>query len=148
VSAARAITYGGLTVGILDALDAMIFYGLWRGAMPARVWQGVAFGLLGRPAIEGGLVTAFLGLAIHFFIAFSVAAVYYLASRKLSLLQRQWILCGMLYGIGVHFFMQHVVMPLSLIGTPTFRWPVFWNGVIGHALIVGLPAAYFARERD
>jgi hypothetical protein len=147
VTAGRAILYGGLAVGILDALDAMLFFGLLRGASPARVWQGVSYGLLGRKAIEGGLPTAFLGLAIHFFIAFCVAAVYYAASRKIAVLRQRPVVCGLLYGLAVYFFMSYVVMPLSMIGFPNFRWPVFLNGVICHALLVGLPAALIARAR-
>ena len=42
------IVYGGLAVGVLDFLDANLFFGLWYGAKPMRIWQGVASGLIGR----------------------------------------------------------------------------------------------------
>src|SRR5215468_3542340 len=63
-SGAEAVVYGGLVVGALDAIDAVVFFGL-RGATPVRVFQGIAAGLLGRATLEGGLRTALLGLAIH-----------------------------------------------------------------------------------
>ena len=42
----RAILYGGLVVGTLDALDALIFFGL-RGVAPIRIGQSIAAGVLG-----------------------------------------------------------------------------------------------------
>jgi anaerobic selenocysteine-containing dehydrogenase len=56
-------------------------------------------------------------------------------------------LAGMLYGVAVFFFMNNVVVPLSAIGPGRFpSLPVLLNGVIGHALLVGLPAALVARR--
>ena len=80
-----AILWGGLGAGVLDAVYAMSIWAL-RGVSPDRVWQGVASGLLGRASFQGGLRTAALGIAIHFFIALTAAAVYVTASRFLPLL--------------------------------------------------------------
>ena len=63
MSTGQALAYGTLVVGILDGLDALIFFGL-RGAQPTRIFQGIASGLLGRSAFSGGLGTALLGVAI------------------------------------------------------------------------------------
>lgn len=52
LSPARAIVYGGLVVGTLDILDAVIFFGLWRGVAPIRIFQSIASGLLGRAAFQ------------------------------------------------------------------------------------------------
>jgi hypothetical protein len=79
---ARALLVGGLTVGVLDGLDALIFFGL-RGVAPARVFQGIASGLLGRSAFAGGMATALLGILLHFFIAFAVVTLYHVAARRL-----------------------------------------------------------------
>ena len=66
-SAFETIVYGGLAIGILDFLDASIFFTLYTGASLARIWQGVAAGLLGRDAaVAGGWNTAGLGIALHF----------------------------------------------------------------------------------
>src|SRR5262245_25338668 len=78
-----AIFWGGLACGVLDITQACIAWGL-RGVKPVRVFQSVASGLLGPKSYQGGLPTALLGAALHFFIAFSAAAIYYLASRKLT----------------------------------------------------------------
>lgn len=143
LSVARAILYGGLAVGVLDGLYAVVVWAL-RGVKPDRVFQGVAAGLLGRDSFEGGASTALLGLLLHFFIAFCVAAVYVLASRRLDVLTRRPVLCGLLYGVLVYLAMTFVVVPLSAArgGVPTL--PMFLLNAAAHALLVGLPVAMFA----
>jgi hypothetical protein len=142
--AARAILLGTLVVGVLDAIDAVVFFGL-RGVSPLRCFQAIASGLLGRAAFQGGALSALLGAALHFFIACGIVSAYYVASGRLAVLTRRPILCGLLYGVFVYFFMNDVVLPLSAVARGTFSLPVFLNGVIGHALLVGVPSAVFAR---
>jgi hypothetical protein len=141
----QAVLYGGLAVGVLDILDALVFFGL-RGVAPIRIFQSIASGLLGRAAYDGGLDTAVLGAVLHFFIATSIATVYVLASRKVDVLARRPVVCGLAYGVLVYFFMNQVVLPLSAFpsrgGAPPL--PVLLNGIVGHALLVGLPPAWFA----
>jgi hypothetical protein len=143
-SGVEAIVYGGLVVGVLDALDAIVVFGLLRGATPIRIFQGIAAGLLGRATFQGGTRTALLGLAIHFFIAFSIVTTYYLASRSFPILGRRPVLWGGLYGVLVYFFMNRVVIPLSAIGSVAFSFMPFINGILIHILGVGIPAALFA----
>jgi hypothetical protein len=75
-----AIFFAGLLCGIMGISAAFI---TWypKGIMPARILRGIAAGVLGPKSITGGWHAALLGLAIHFFIAFSAATVFYLASR-------------------------------------------------------------------
>ena len=138
----ESIVYGGLVVGALDAIDAIVIFGL-RGATPVRVFQGIAAGLLGRTTFQGGLRTALLGLAIHFFIAFSIVIAYYAASRRVSILTRRPVVCGAIYGVLVYFFMNRIVIPLSAIGSTAFSLPLFVNGIVIHILGIGVPAALF-----
>lgn len=142
-SAVRAILYGGLAVGILDGLYAVVLWGQ-RGVKPDRVFQGVAAGLLGRGSFEGGAPTALLGLLLHFFIAFCVAAVYVLASRRWDVLARRPVLCGLVYGVLVYLVMTYVVVPLSAAGGGLPTLPRFLLNAAAHALLVGLPPALFA----
>jgi uncharacterized membrane protein YagU involved in acid resistance len=138
----ESIVYGGLVVGALDAIDAIVIFGL-RGATPVRVFQGIAAGLLGRATFQGGLRTALLGLAIHFFIAFSIVIAYYAASRRVSILTRRPVVCGAIYGVFVYFFMNRIIIPLSAIGSTAFSLPLFVNGIVIHILGIGVPAALF-----
>ena len=144
MSTARALLYGGLTVGILDGLDAVVFFGL-RGAQPIRIFQSIASGLLGRQAFAGGLPTAALGLVLHFFIAFTIVAVFLFASKRIPALVRAPIVSGILYGVAVYFVMQYIVVPLSAATPGRFVWPVFMNGILIHMFGVGLPASLVAR---
>jgi hypothetical protein len=142
----ETIMYGGLIVGILDAFDAMIFSGLYGGVSPSRVWQFVASGLLGRASFNSGTKTVAFGLLIHFLIAFILAAIYYGASLNFPmLLLRRAVWWGLIYGAAVYFVMRYVVTPLSAAPPLSFSVASLLNGVIGHALLVGLPIALIAR---
>ena len=146
--AARAILWGGLLAGLGDITFAFVVSGL-NGVGPVRVLQSVAGGLLGRAAREGGLATAALGGALHFFIAFVAAAGYWLASRKLDVLVRRPVVCGLLYGAAVYVVMYFVVLPLSAIYFPLSRAPssILLNSA-GHMLLVGLPIALAVRRHS
>jgi len=116
-----------------------------HGATPVRVFQGIAGGLLGRDSFAGGIPTALLGLAIHFFIAFAIVATYHAASRRIEALARRPVPFGVLHGLAVYFFMNLVVIPLSAIGPVRLSLsigPV--NGLAIHAFGVGLPSALSA----
>ena len=144
--AGRAIVWGGLLAGLGDITFAFVVNGL-RGVGPERVLQSVASGLLGAAARDGGLATAALGGVLHFLIAFIWATVFWLASRKLKVLVRHPVVCGLLYGFAVYAFMYLVVLPLSAAYfKPTFTpYTVSLNGA-GHMLLVGLPIALAASK--
>ena len=144
--AARAVVWGGLLAGVGDIAFAFVVSGL-RGVGPVRVLQSVASGLLGAAARDGGLATAALGAGLHFLIAFVWATVYWLASRKLRVLVQHPVVCGLLYGAAVYFFMYFVVLPLSAIYFPLTRAlsSILLNSA-GHMLLVGLPIALAASK--
>lgn len=141
-----ALFWGMMAVGVLDGLYAVIFWGL-RGAGWQRVFQGVSAGLLGRDAaVAGGAQTAYLGLAIHFFISACVVGVYFLASKRYPALIRRPILYGLVYGVIVYIVMNFVVIPLSAITPGAFSLKWFCIHATGHAFCVGLPAVLFVRR--
>jgi hypothetical protein len=141
----QAIVYGTLAVGVLDGLAAIITFGL-RGTTPDRVFQGIAFGLIGRATYTGGWPTVLLGILLHFIVALGVVAVYVAASRAAPALARRPLVFGPIYGMVAFFVMNLVVIPLSVIGTVTLRWPGAINGLLIHALLVGPPAAVAAAK--
>ena len=142
---AQAIFWGGLVAGILDAGDGVIAFGT-QGLNPIQVLQYIGSGALGQSAFQGGLATAALGVAFHFTIAWVAAGVFVLATRRLQILKTHAVPAGLLYGAAVYFFMNYLVLPLSAVAASTFHLGLFLNGVIGHALFVGLPISFFARR--
>lgn len=140
-----AIVWAGLVCGVLDITAAFVVYG-WFGLKPIPLLQGIAAGLQGSRSFQGGLATAFLGLACHFMIAFSAAAVYYAASRQLPFLCLHAVVSGVLYGIAVYFFMNRIVVPLSAARHYPFSFKMMVIGVIIHIFCVGLPIALVVRR--
>lgn len=143
----NTILLGGLVAGVLDAVDAVIAYGI-LGQNPVQVLQYVASGILGNNAYAGftaaGIANAALGAALHFFIAFVVAAVYYAGALKLPILRSRPVAFGLMYGASVFLFMTFLVLPNSNVTKNPFSLGLFLNGIIGHALFVGLPIALYA----
>jgi hypothetical protein len=143
---AHPILYGALVVGTLDLLDAFIFFGLRSGVTPGRILQSIAAGVYGRGASRMGIHGMGAGFLLHYFIAFLIVAIFYALSRAIPLLRRQTVAAGIVYGIAAYFVMNYAVIPLSATSRGPFVLPVFINGILIHAIGVGLPSAWFARE--
>jgi hypothetical protein len=142
--ALRAIVAAGSVVGALDISSAFVIW--WqRDVGSRRGLQGIAAGLLGAHSYDGGLVTAGLGLALHFFVAFVVVSIFYLASRKIDFLTIHAVVSGLLYGIGVYVVMYWFVLPTAF---PAFRHRL-WNELLAvaiHISLIGLPCALIMRH--
>lgn len=139
------IVWGGLLAGALDAADGVVAYG-FQGLNPIQVLQYIASGALGAASFRGGLLTAGAGVVFHFFIAFAVAAAFYAACRLIPQLARHYIPSGLAYGAGVFLFMNYAVLPHTAVAPSPFSLPMFLNGLIGHAVFVGLTIALFAHR--
>jgi uncharacterized membrane protein YagU involved in acid resistance len=138
------IALAGSIAGILDIASAFVIAGI-KGTGSIRMLQGIASGLLGQRSFEGGMATAGLGLAIHFLIAFTAAAVFYAASRKFSSLTQHAVVSGFLYGIAVYIFMYWIVVPLAF---PSARHSTSRDvtAVIIHIVLIGLPISLVVRR--
>ena len=119
-----------------------------QGQNPIQVLQYIASSLLGARAFSGGLASAGLGLVVHFAIALVVATIYILASRRVAVLRTQWALLGLLFGAAVWAVMNLVVLPLTAVAPSPITTAALVNGVMGHALFVGLPSAFFAKKME
>ena len=145
-NAYRAIFWGGLIAGVMDLTAAFVTSGL-RGVGPIRIMQSIASGLLGADAFKGGFKTAALGVVLHFLIATVATSVYYAASRKLGLLVRQAIVCGILYGVAVYLFMYLIVLPNSAVPFKISRTlSAVATGLAIHIICVGLPISLAVRR--
>lgn len=132
------IFWAGLACGVLDISAAFLTWAP-KGITPARILHGIASAAIGPRSFRGGWPTAALGLAFHFLIAFSAAAVFYAGSRKISFMLRQPVLAGIVYGVLVYLFMYWVVLPLSIFhrGPATVSATII--AIVTHMICVGLP---------
>jgi hypothetical protein len=144
-NAMLAVLWAGFACGVLDITAALVVYG-YLGLKPVRLLQGIASGLLGPKAFDGGLGTALLGLLCHFVIAFGAATVYFVASRTIPFLVQYAIACGTLYGVAVYFFMNRIVVPLSAAAKRPFSLKLMIIGVVIHIFCVGLPISLSVRR--
>src|SRR5215472_2523404 len=140
-----AIFWGGLLAGIFDITQAFIGFGL-LGAKPFRILQHIAGGVFGARSMQMGWTSALLGLIFHFTIAFTAAAVYYLASRVVRVMVEHAVLCGLRYGELVFLFMYFIVLPFSALGPAHFSTATYITGPVGHTFLVGLPIALSVRR--
>jgi uncharacterized membrane protein YagU involved in acid resistance len=140
--ALQVILLAGLIAGFLDGMDAVVFIGWIRGIPVERVFQFIASGALGVAAFHGGWPAVALGVAFHFMIAISAAAVFYLLTRRWKWPLRAPILAGPIYGFGVFLFMHYVVVPLSAAPRqPPASAGAIANLIFSHVFFVGIPIA-------
>jgi Na+/alanine symporter len=139
-NALLAIAVGGLVAGALDLTQAMILFG-------ADIPLVIAAGLLGREAFYGGAGTYVLGVFLHFFIACSAAAIYYVASRKLGFLKEHPLVCGLFFGAAVQEVMNLVVLPLSALhARGPYKLHDLILGLLVHMVVIGLPISFSVRR--
>jgi hypothetical protein len=140
-----AILLGGFVAGTIDIGAAALISG---APLPA-ILKFIAGGLIGPAgARAGGMEIAALGMILQWAMSLIIAAIYVLASLRLTVLRRKWALCGLAYGVPVYFVMNYVVMPLSLIHrTPKFV-PLSFAENLAAMLLFGLIIAFFAGRMD
>ena len=142
--AVRAIAVTGLIVGTMDIISAIII-ALWRGGTVTRLLQFIASGVLGPQAFQGGTATAVLGLALHFFIAFSLVIVFYAAGRSLVFVREHAVASGIIYGLVVYAVMNLVVLPLSAAKPRhSITGDLIQLGI--HMFVIGLPTSLLLRR--
>jgi hypothetical protein len=141
----------GLLTGLIDGLFSSVLSVAFYDSTVTRLFQGVASTLLGREALEGGVLTALIGVLMHFGVAFGWSAVFLLLVRRSAWIRRVLaspigvVKVALWYGPLVWLVMSLVVIPLLLQRPPTInsRW---WIQLIGHFPFVGLPIAWSIGE--
>ncbi len=141
-----AILVGGGMAATFDIVYAFARQA-GRGRSPEWVLQSVASGWLGERAFIGGIPAALLGLLSHYGILLVAALLYVLAARRLPVLREHSMIAGALFGAAIYLFMNFVVIPLSAFPF-TLSYPVakLVEGLIAHAVFVGIPIAAAARR--
>ena len=144
--AGRTIFLAGFTAGLADFCYASGMT-LYKGGSVLNMWKGVAGGLVGQTARDGGLEMTLLGIALHFFIMFGAATLFYLIARRVRWFADRPLVSGILLGLAFLATMNYVILPLSAIGRPiyvgteTLLRTAFW-----HIVLAGLPIAWFVSK--
>jgi hypothetical protein len=138
----RGILLGGFIAGLADTIYPIVKT-IMGGGEWVQPWKGVASGLLGKAARQGGMEMVATGLALHYFICISAAALLYLLVSRVKFVPRQWIVLGILYGIAFLLTMNYVILPLSAIGRSLYPLEQLHIHAFWHIVLVGLPTAYF-----
>lgn len=141
----RSIGLGSTAAGAVDLAYAIAFNS--HAGIPAIVIpQSIASGLLGIRAFREGFASAALGVVLHFGILFVAAAIYFLASRKLTMLVTRPMMSGAFFGLGIYLFMHEIVLPLS--AAPEFKvTPVSAiSDLAVHVVLIGPIIAWAVRR--
>jgi hypothetical protein len=140
----------GLVAGTSDITENIVF-NAFRGIAPWQIFQFIASGLIDGRSFQLGWASVVLGVVIHYAIALSWTAIFYVAATRFNVLSRRPILSGLLYGVLVYAIMNFIVLPLSALpprpSAPTFVVRV--NAVLALMFCIGLPVALLVkRVRD
>ena len=131
----------GLTAGTLDGLAAIVVYGpVFGRASVSQIFRGIASALFGRAVFLVGSHYTFYGIFLHYMIALLFSAAYGIAYQRFSLLQKNWLRNGVLYGVMVWIIMNKLVLPLAGMPGPSKASGVAM-GMMILILCVGIPIA-------
>jgi uncharacterized membrane protein YagU involved in acid resistance len=138
----------GLVAGTLDITENIVF-NAFRGITAWRIFQYIASGLVGRHSFQMGWTSVALGVAIHYAIALSWTAIFYVAATKFAMLPRRPILSGLIYGLVVYVVMNFIVLPLTAVPPrPTAITLINrLNAVLALIFCIGLPIALLVRRK-
>jgi hypothetical protein len=136
-----------LIAGTLDIMDNLIF-NIPRGITPVMVFQYIASGLIGMRAFRLGPFSVALGVVIHYAIALTWTVLFYVISRRVTVLRRRPVVCGLLYGVGVYLCMNFIVLPLTAVPPPRHPPTIAArvNGVLALMFCIGLTVSLLTRR--
>lgn len=145
ITPVQAVLRGGRVGGALDLLFAVGF-AAGRGAMPEKVFQTIASGLLGaRVRGRGSGLSA--GLCPAFRDVGGLGGVFVGASRRVPALLRHPVASTLGFGVLVFLTMRLVVLPLSAHPRPvTFAPLATVLDLLSHVLLFAGPIAQAARR--
>ena len=140
-AAGLAILMGGLIAGTVDIGAACLV----NHVGPVVVLHAIASGVYGRAAsFHGGTTTAVAGLLLQWAMSLIIAAIYVIASLRLPMLRKQWIVGGLAYGAVVYVVMTFIVVPLSSAASKLPPTPISIVENLAAMFVFGLIVAWFA----
>lgn len=147
-SKSGTIFLSGLIAGTLDILAAVIIYAvILKKTTAIKILQSIASGIFKKEAYSGGSQMAWIGLGLHYLIAFSFAFFYFAIYPYLPFLKKNAFFSGILYGIFVWIAMNLIVLPtvFPLLPTKHLDFPLLLSILI-LIFCIGLPIAFITRK--
>ena len=145
--ALRTILFAWIVTGTLDVGTAVTYYPLTANVTARQILQGIASGVLGAQAFQGGNATAALGLGLHYLIAFIWTVFFYFLASNIRALTRRPLIVGPLYGTFVWLVMNLIVLPLSHVAHRPLRLQPSIVGAIILMICIGTPIATIVGRR-
>ena len=132
----------GLIVGTLDILAAFLYYFIKSGNNPLRILKFIAGGVFGEKAFTGNNTMYWIGLLLHYLIAFCFTLLFLFVFSKLQFLKNNLLLRGIIYGILVWAIMNFLVVPLSQLPARSFEPLNSFINLVILIVCIGIPLSY------
>src|SRR5437867_150367 len=143
------------TVFVLDGLYVIVVFSLILHRTTAeRIFQGIAYALVGPGALSGGHESAALGILLHFAVSLGWSAVWMAVYESSASVRRvvdpapRAAVVGAAYGMVVWLAMHFIVLPF----TYAKPGPIFTLGsllvLLAHLLVVGPPIVLLERRGE
>ncbi len=136
-----------LVAGTADIVVACTYYPLTYGVHVQNILQGIAAGILGAGAFDGGVATASLGLACHYTIALIWTVIFFALYVRVPAMSRHRAVTAIGYGVLVSVAMTFVVLPLSRVAPRPFDPGFFAVATLILVGTIGAPLTWFASRR-
>ena len=143
----KVILVGGLVAGTLDITAACIHAYLKNNVSPGRVLKYIASAVFGKDAYSGGTIMNAWGLFFHYLIALGLAAFFVFLYQRWSLLSKNIVVSGLLYGIFAWVVTTRFIIPVfSTLKPQPF---VLKNAIVAIVILmfcIGLPIALITKK--
>ncbi len=140
----RVLVRAWLLTAALDGLFSSVLTVVFYHSTFARLWQGVAATIVGPSAFDRGASTVWLGLVMHFGVAFLWSAIFLglvvaIPALRRAIASRTGVVAvSVVYGPLVWITMSSIVIPL-LLGHSIPHAGRWWIQLVGHIPFVGMP---------
>jgi len=149
----QSLVWATAITGVAKLLVILLLFGTLLGNSPVQVLQFIGSGLMGSRAFTSGVVAIGVGIALHFALLFSLVWLLYILYPLVSAAGKwRWVV-GVVYGLGIWFFLNFVLLPLSYAPQVSFGILFHVLSAAADVLFAGLPMAliigryYAAREQ-
>ena len=135
-----------LLVGLLDILAAFLSFYISTGKSPLIVLKFIASALLGSEAYSSESGSVWIGVILHFAVAFLFTLFFFIAYNPLKLYKLQWVVLGIVYGVFIWLVMNKLVLPLTMVKQQPFKWVDAIRAALILITMIGLPLSWILNK--